>query len=177
MEPGTSNQSTSPVLKFVFGFGRCVGFLLLAGPAMAILASVVLLPAYQQMMDTVHHRDVAQAQIDWYKDYIDASNRLIAELPENELLTIRLESAQKRLQPRNEVVLKLPTTAPTQPPGRIFMQPPRKPPMPDNLLLTMAKRVEQPQTRRGLFLLAALAMLAAMFLFSPAEKYEEKSSQ
>jgi hypothetical protein len=160
-------------LRLLFGLGVFGGFLLLAVPALATLAAVVLLPAYQRMAATEYQRDCLAADIAAFKEYVAANERLIDRAPQDEDLTRRLAIVQQRLLPRNEVVVMDPNAPPAPPPGVIVPDLKPRPEPPSNMLLRMAAKVRNPGTCRGLFLLAAGAMLAAMFLFSPADEYQE----
>ena len=157
--------------SFLFGFGRFVGFLLLAMPALAILAALVLLPAYQQKCAKGYELARLRTDNAAFKEYIDSTERMIRGAPEDEVLTMRLRIAQERLLPRNDVVL-VDSNAPPAPPPGVIVPPARTyPPPPSNLLLSMAAKLQDANTRRGLFLLSAMAMMAAMFLFASPEKY------
>ena len=174
MEPGPRDNASDGVeskWSFLFGFGRFVGFLLLALPALAIVAALVLLPAYQQMSAKTYDLEKLRTDNSAFKDYIAENERMIRDAAEDEVLTMRLRIAQARLGVRNEVTLVDPNAPPAPPPGVIV--PPQRsyPAPPANLLLSMAGKLQDANTRRGLFLLAAMAMMAAMFLFASPEKY------
>jgi hypothetical protein len=160
-------------LRFIFGFGRMVGFLLLAVPALATIGAITLLPTYQSMMASLHQRDVRQAEIGTSQDFVVATEKMISRLPEDEDTTRRLVMLQQRLLPRNEVVMIDPGEKPAPPPGVIVPDRRAKPAAPSDMFLSMADKLKNPGTRRGLFLLAAGAMLAAMFLFAPADRYRQ----
>ena len=164
-------------LNFLFAFGRFVGFLLLAVPALAIVAAVVLLPAYQSMKAMEYQRDRTRAVIATYRDRIKATRRVIEEAPADEQLTLQVRMAQERLLPPNEVVVVDPKAPPMPPPGSVTGPVRPMPPPPSDALLSMAQKIQSPATKRGLFLLAAAAMLAAMFLFSPPEKYNAEKKE
>lgn len=177
MEPGqrvNSASATTGGLGFLFGFGRFVGFLLLAAPALATVAALVLLPAYQHMTEQAYETEKLRSDNQSIKDYIASNDRLIEDAPVDEDLTTRLRISNARLLPRNEVVVVDPNAPPAPPPGVIV--PAHRPyaPKPDNLLLSMAGKLSDDNTRRGLFLLSAVAMMAAMFLFAPPESYVQK---
>ena len=166
------NSNSSSPFGFVFALGRFVGFALLAVPAILIVASVVLLPAYQSMLNTLHQRDCARADNEAIKAYIAQTERLIRQAPEDEQLTMRLRMAYDRVVAPNEVTVEDPPLPPSTP-GVVRVIRGKKPPAPSGLLLSMADKVQDPSTRRGLFLLAGLAMLGAIFLFAPADKYKQ----
>jgi hypothetical protein len=171
MANNDESNSSSP-FSFVFALGRFVGFGLLAVPALLIVASVVLLPAYQSMLNTQHQRDCVRADNDAIKAYIAQTERLIRQAPEDEQLTKRLRMAYDRVAAPNEVTVEDPSLPPSVP-GVVRVIRGKKSPAPSGLLVSMAGKVQDPSTRRGLFLLAGLAMLGAIFLFAPADKYKQ----
>lgn len=160
-------------MKFLFGFGRMMGFTLLAAPAMAIIAAVVLLPAYQRMEAKVYLKECARQDNQTYKNFIAARDEMIKHAPEDVNLTREFTIAYEGKLPRNEVVVVDPSAPPPPVPGTIAPRYQDRPAPPGNLLLTMADKIAQPNTRRGLFLLATLAILGAMFLFAPEQTYVE----
>lgn len=178
MEPGSGNDGSTAFqavpsggLSFLYGFGRFVGFLLLAVPALATLGALVLLPAYQQMTAKACELEKLRTDNLSFKDYVAANERLIQQASEDEVLTMRLRISQERLLPRNEVVVLDPSAPASAPPGVIVPVRRAYPAQPSNLLLSMAGKLSDANTRRGLFLLSAMAMMAAMFLFASPEKY------
>jgi hypothetical protein len=174
MEPGQSNTTTdSRGLSFLFAFGRFVGFLLLVLPALATVAALTLLPEYQQMTAKAYELDKLRTDNQSFKDYVAANERLIEQASEDEVLTTRLRISHERLLPRNEVVVVDPNAPPVPPPGVIVPAKRAYGPKPENLLLSMAGKLNDENTRRGLFLLSAVAMMAAMFLFASPEKYAQ----
>ncbi|RPI60997.1 MAG: hypothetical protein EHM48_06355 [Planctomycetaceae bacterium] len=176
MESGQKDNLTEEPgagLKVVFGFGRFVGFALLAGPALLILAAMVLLPAYKSLSATQYALTCQQVDNDWYKKRIAANERLIKTSTGDEILTTRVLMEQRRVVPPNVIVVDDPKTTTSLPPGTVIPPPKVYPAKPTNAWLAIAEKVKDPATRRGLFLLSGLAMLAAMFLFAPPQKYKK----
>jgi hypothetical protein len=165
--PGRKADEDGPTdFPLLFAFGRFVGFTVLAGVALAILATLILLPAYARLSAAQYELDCRKAQIADEETQIAYNERYRSATTQDPVLVKRLAMSQFNLKPRDEVVVAPPGAAAPPPPGAV---PPRRHPRPsppDNLLLRTAAKVETPSTRRGLFLTAAGAMLAAMFLFA-----------
>jgi len=155
--------------------GRAAGFAALAGMALAILAGVVLLPAYARLTEAQYERGCLMAGATEAEDLIRANDRLIAEMPGDPVLTMRLARSQLDLLPENEVVVIDPGRR-KAPVGPLVTIPPRpRPNRPGGWLIRLADRLWAPGVRRGLLLLAACAMAAAMFLFTPSKADEDKA--
>lgn len=127
-----------------------MGFIVLAGPALAIIAALVLLPAHARLVRTHHKLAVRKTQIRRAETLADANDRLIRAIPNDRSLATRL-------------VLR---TVPGAP-GLLRPAPLRCPPRPSGWLLDVAYRLQKPAPRRGVFAVACLALAAAMFLFAP----------
>jgi len=145
---------------------------MLAGAALAIFAATMLLPDYARMVHARNELARQQAANADLEGLIQANDRLIAALPESPVLTKRLAMNQFGLLPEDEMVL-LSAGDPPAPPGSALTSRHPRPPRPSGPLLDIARRLEKPRTRRGLLLLAAAAMLAALFLF-PARDASDK---
>jgi hypothetical protein len=154
----------------LFAAGRMVGFAALAGLAMATVAALVLLPAYARMRLAIYERDCDRVTAAELRATANANAHLIADLPTNPVLTKRLAMSQGDLLPDNEVIVF--KSQPLRPPPDVII-PVRylRPAPPEDWMIRAAAKVQNPPTRRGLLLLAAGALLVAMFLFAPPEKY------
>jgi hypothetical protein len=171
MAAGTrDNQSSAGAASGPLGAAaRGIGFTALAGMAIAILAGVVLLPPAARLQRARHHRDCLAAYNQDAQTLIRVHDRLIEDLPDDDILTLRLLRQQQDLVPRGEVVVENPAFTAT-PPDLAVPQPSPRPAAPDNLVTRAADRIANPRTRRGLLLLAAMAMIAAMLLFAPPRR-------
>jgi len=170
MEAGTRDKkhdSPGPAGRGFLAAGRFVGFAVLAGISLSILATVVLLPAYVSMSEAGYQRDILAARQRNALKLIDARERMIKALQEDDrqLLT-RLVRSQFDLLPRNEVVVIDPSAPPQTPQVYLLAESPL-PSAHKGLISHAADKLKNDRTRRGLLLLSAGAMLAAMFLFSP----------
>lgn len=130
--------------------GRAMGFIVLAGPALAIIAALVLLPAHASLVCTRHRLTIRKAQARRAETLADGNNRLIRAIPNDRSLARRL-------------VLR---TVPGAP-GLLRPAPLRSPRRPSGWLLDVGYRLQKPALRRGVFAVACLTLAAAMFLFAP----------
>lgn len=161
----------------LFAAGRMIGFVALAGLAMATAAVLVLLPAYARMRLAIYERDCDRVTVAELQATAAANARLIADLPTNPVLTKRLAMSQGDLLPDNEVIVfKGSSPSPRPPPDVIIPIRYGRPAPPDGWMIRAAAKVQHPPTRRGLLLLATGALLVALFLFAPPEKYDRRSA-
>jgi hypothetical protein len=172
MEPGRNEPSLEQQgpLSVLLSFGRLVGFAALVTPALLAIAAVVLLPAYAQMQQAQYERACEQALTTEMLALRAANERVLAEGPDSRTLTKRYMLTQTALAPKDERVI--PTGAATPLPPSIVtpaLQP--RPQPPQGWVQHYAAKVEDPPTRRGILLLALGAIVTAMFLFSPPDKY------
>lgn len=171
---GTRVSLPAPPDGVLFAAGRMIGFVALAGLGMAIVAALVLLPGYVRMQTALYERDCERIASAELEATAGANARLIADLPSNPVLTKRLAMSQGDLLPDNEVIVS--KGQPTHPPPDVVV-PARyaRPAPPDGWAFAAAVKLQNPPTRRGLMLLAAGALLVAMFLFAPPEKYARRA--
>ncbi len=156
--------------------GRAAGFLMLAGAAMGILACVVLVPAYADMAERQYQLERSRADLAEMKSRTAYNDRLIADLPQDPVLIRRLAMSRLNHQPINAVVV----AGASAPSGvSLFATSPPHPhsATPSRWLMLAATRLRVPGLRRGLSVLAVAAMLAAMLLFCPPEKYHKPPRQ
>lgn len=169
IEPsGTDARSRNPLMAF----GRLLGFLVLAAPAIVILAGVILLPVYERLCNTRYEYEKLKAQVADAEKRVRSNDLLIEGLASDPVMTKRTAMNATPLVPHEEVVVHDPTL-PRSTPGVIEI--PRTPPPqpPNSILYRLGVRLEKPATRRGLFLLAAGAMLVALFIFAPPQQRKE----
>lgn len=170
MEHGPRDER--PDFGLVFAMGRLVGFAMLMIPAVATLAAVVLLPPYAHLCQTRYEAETLRAGIRDAESLVKANERLIAALPDDPVLTVRLALNQTSLWPRNEIVV----TDPAQPSRAAALVRPvlhERPRPPSGWHMQVAEKLKDSATRRGLVFLAAGVMLAAMFLFAPPVMYQK----
>jgi hypothetical protein len=147
-------------------FGRLVGFAALAGLALTILAGVVLLPAYARVEEAQYQRDCLQAGTADAESLIAVNERLIDALDNDEVLAKRLARSQYRWRPVDETTMANsgPPFAKQSAEALATITSARRPAKPNGWLLQIARRFQTPAKRRGLLLVAAVAMFAAMLL-------------
>ncbi len=154
--------------------GRQIGFLVLAVPAIALVAGVVLLPEYAAWKDDVYKRDMAAAQTADLQAIRDATERMLTAAYDDVVFIKRLAMFNCNLLPSDAKVLDshLPEGPP---PGVVLGQPHPRPAEPNDAFLRAAAKVapNDPRTaptRRGLLLVAAGLLLFAVLLFGPGAR-------
>jgi hypothetical protein len=165
MESGTRDsplQTEGPVGAFI----RLVGFATLAGMALAILAGVVLLPAYAGLQQTRYQQACLAVRTEEARRTIRAYDRLIEAADKDPVLLQRLARSHLGAMPQDEYVV-LDPDAPAASPAVVRPVQLPDPAAPDGWLIRMAGRLEDRPFRRGVLVLAVAAMATALFLFGP----------
>jgi hypothetical protein len=152
--------------------GRTIGFVMMAGPAMAILAGVVLLRPYASMLQAEHDEACAKATTADAEAQVRANERLITTLPTDQVLTKRLAESQMPVTPQHEIII--PSIAPfaglkRTVPDLVVVDPSPRPAPPPKWVMTAAGKMENPSTRRSLLLLALGGLITAVYLFTPPQ--------
>jgi hypothetical protein len=186
-DPEAAGAETPPAAepagapRWFRALGRLVGFLLLAGPAVGILAALVLLPEYAAWRNQVYQRDLAAAQTADLESLKEAQERMIVAAYDDVVFIKRLAEWNLNLWPSNEQVLESRLPEPPAP-GQVTGQPHPRPAPPDDPFLRAAARVSLPPDpdtaeykeragmRRGLFVVSAGLLLFAVLLFGPAPR-------
>ena len=148
-----------------------VGFTVMASAAVAVISTVVLLPPHAQLVRAQYQRDCLRARTKDLEALSDAHDRLIAALPTDRVLTMRLAISHEALRPRDGSPLRIPGAGPASPPGLVRAVRHPRPAPPSDWLMRLDAKFQRPATRRGLLLLAVGALVLALFLFAPPEKY------
>ena len=125
-----------------------MGFVVLAGLGMAIIAALVLMPAWANVVRAEHDLAVKRANIEHSRKIVAAGARLNNAIPHDRVVNERLVKGTVRQD-------------------LIHTPPVKYPPEPNGWLLGLADKLAQPKTRRGLFFVACVALAGAMFLFAP----------
>ena len=154
--------------------GRGVGFAILGGAALAIQAAIVLLPEYADLRQDRYVLTCEAAAAADMETLADAQDRLIAKLPTDPVLTRRIGMIQGDLWPDNAVVGVEPDRGAPPPPYALRPPPHPRPNPPAGWLMRASRRLSNPPTRRGLWLVSAGLMLAAVFLFAPQRAYRRR---
>jgi hypothetical protein len=166
LPPGIKDNPQEQPPGLMDSAGRFLGFLMFAGPAMLILAAVILLPAYKHYAFLEYEAACKQVLSDQTNLSLDCRSRVIHDLQENEVLTARYLMSQTSMTPANQTVV----VDPSLPPWSPMMINPIKlppPPPPQGRLIQLANKLENPTTKLGLLLVMIGAGLAAVFLFGP----------
>jgi hypothetical protein len=137
--------------------------------ALFILAGVVLVPAYIRLTGAEYQLTLLKKNVEDAEAMVAAYDNVLAAAQNDEILTRRMARSQLGLLPTNEVLVMDPAGPASLPPGVIITA--RKPPPqpPGGPLTLIASRLEKPNIRRGLLVVAAGLLLAATVLFAPPE--------
>ena len=102
---GTRHSESAARRQLVDAVWRPVGFVLLAGMALTILAAVVLLPPYVRLARVRYEHDRLLAKNADDEALVAAYDMLIESAPTDPVLTKRLAICQFGLLPRNEMIV------------------------------------------------------------------------
>ena len=167
MESGSPRAQSSGLPRWLCALGRLIGFLVLAGPAVVILAGVVLLPEYAQWKNDQYQRDLVAAQTADLETLRDVQEGMIDAATHDPVYVKALAMHLCNLWPTGEQVLEA-AAASGYTPGVAVLTPHPRPAPPDDPYLRVAAKVQNPPTRRGLLLIAGGLMLFAVLLFAAA---------
>ncbi|NLW87595.1 MAG: hypothetical protein GXY38_12045 [Planctomycetes bacterium] len=163
--PGKKADKESPfVPSWAAATGRWIGFLLLAGTGMSILAAVVLLPEYAALREDAHQRDLELANMQDLENLKAAHDRMLVALNEDPIFVERVALSMGGVAPADRQIADL-GLSPSPPPGIVITQPVRRPAPPRDGLMIAATRLSNNATRRGLFLLSIGMLMMAFFFF------------
>lgn len=137
--------------------------------ALLITAGVVLLPAFARIRQLEHQNACQEVRLREARATIAAMDRFLAQAPTDEVLTKRLAWSKLGLLPVNESWPLHTAVPPPPPPGTLSPIRYPDPPAPDAPVDRWAKKVQSPVYRRGLLVLAASMIVAAILLF-PASR-------
>jgi hypothetical protein len=174
-EPGPDGEAAWTLPRWAKALGRLAGFLLLALPALAILAAVVLLPEYTAWKNDVYQRDLAAAQTADLQSLKEAQERMLMAAYDDVVFIKRLAMWNCNLLPSNEQILdsRMPEGPP---PGVVVGEPHPRPAKPDDPLIRAAAKIadspgkDNAPLRRGLFIVSAGLMIFAGFFFAPSPR-------
>ena len=164
---GTRSDSSRGLAdRTLHALGRLVGFGLLAGLGVAILGCVVLLPAQARLLQTRYELECNRALNADYADRSQAEAFLIEGLQQDHVLVQRAaaDALGGPYMPRLNESSSLPAVA-------LHVSPNPRPAPPSGWVVRTAQRLEDIRIRRGLCVLSAVAILAALLLFSNPAKY------
>jgi len=139
--------------------------------SLVCLAMAVLLPAYRDLVETQYELDCLRVKTTEAEAWIKANERLINDLPRDQVLAKRLARSQARWLPDNEVVVIDSTD--DGPDSQLISVPHRLPPSrPDGPAVYLANIVTIPDVRRGMIVASAVAAMAAVsiLLIRPAKR-------
>ena len=138
-----------------------MGFIILAGLAMAIVAALVLMPAWASSVRAEYDLAAKRPDIEHGTKIIAARARLINAIPHDPVVNERYIKGTVRQDLIHAPVVEYP-------------------PEPSGWMLELADKLAQPKTRRGLFFVACVSLAGGMFLFAPppfkrASRYRQET--
>jgi hypothetical protein len=142
---------------------------------MTILLAVVYLPDWAKCLELEYQRGVERANLTDTQELLAAYRRKIRTIETDAQLTKRLAQSMHGMGssgPAIDRALGLGTDVLA--PGEISVTPAPRPEPPNSWLMGAARKVEDPPTRRGLLLLFAGAITAAVYLFDPGGRRKRK---
>lgn len=144
---------------------------MLAGMAMTILASIVLLPSYARLAMARYHRDTLKSTNAQARSMVAANERLITDVQTNPRINERLARDHLGLQ-RDGGMIIVDSRYPDVEPLSVKPAFQYEPAKPSAWVLDTAARLEKPLTRGTLFVLAMLAIGAGVWFFAPPREGE-----
>jgi hypothetical protein len=166
-QPGTRAKSAAGANARISAGARTISFFLLVATGMAVLLAVVLLPAWAECLQVEYQRDGEKADLADIQELLAAYNRKIRSIETDTQLARRHALGILGLDPGG-LAVELVTDTTNLTPGEISVTPSPRPDAPSDWLIAAAQKVEDPPTRRGLLLLAAGAVITAVYLFDPS---------
>jgi hypothetical protein len=166
------NPAATPLATF----GRMVAFLILAIPAISILAALILLPAWISHQNTWYDGEMRKAEIADTQLRIAGNEASIKAADSDRIYQKRLAISLLGLLPPDEVIVDNPNLAPSTP-GVIKITPHPRPSRPDDWFYQMGLRLQDRRTQVELAILSFAALAAAIFIFPTPRKYIAKPAQ
>ena len=176
-QPGTKDSTGTPPESLTSFLGRTLSFVLLAGVAIAIVAGVVLLPAYARLNHIAAERDGLDAANANDQARIDAQDRMIEALPADRVLAKRLAMRHFGAIPRTEHVVAATEDFRAPQPGTVAIAPaPQAEPV-SNWMTATAQRIADERTRLILLALATGAGAAAVLLSNTPRRKKARRAE
>jgi hypothetical protein len=146
--PGTKTDDNTTGSELGGVIGRGLGFMILAGLAMAILAPLVLMPAWANTVRAEYDLAVKRAETEHSRKIVAGGARHNIAVRHDPVLIERYAKGMVKQDPIHAPKVEYP-------------------PEPNGWMLGLADKLAQQKTRRGLFFVACVALAGAMFLFAP----------
>jgi hypothetical protein len=146
-----------------------MGLLITAGTAIAILAAVVLLPAWYWREKARVQRDELARTVRTQQEYVGYKQGLIEAVKRDPRPNAQLLMLQQHVHLPDEAPVAVEAPADPRVDQMLAARAPHVQP-PDHLVMHLAERMIEPATRRGMLLVAGVLMVLAMIMFQPPEK-------
>lgn len=147
-------------------FFRRLGFLVVCGMALTLLAALVLLPAWADKEKTKLQLEQDKVRLQEARQTVQALDRMARDVQNDAILTERLAGTRLGLYTPDEIIVRDPSKPVDNPEILSEIRYPM-PQQKDFFWLRAAAKVEDPGKRRSYMLLAAAMMIAAFILFAP----------
>jgi hypothetical protein len=145
---------------------NALGFVTFSLAAAALLAAVVLLPAYSDLRNVRHQRELSACRNADLQARYDAGELVIEAAQNDPTFMKRLAISQGEFIPSGQQIIHMPQDSSAVRPDVIAPPPTPRPDAPPRWIRHAAGRVSRPDTRRGLLLMAAGLLVVAGLFFS-----------
>ena len=143
-----------------------LGFATFSLAAVALLAAVVLLPAYADLRDARHQRELLACRNADLQAQYDAGELVIEAAQTDPTFLTRLAISQGEFVPVGQQIIHMPQDSSAVRPDVISPPPTPRPAAPPTWIRHAAGRVSRPDTRRGLLLMAGGLLVVAGLVFT-----------
>lgn len=153
--------------------GRTFVFLILATPAMVILAALILLPGWISHQTTWYDGEIQKAEIADTQLRIAGNEATIKAADNDPIFLKRLAISLLGMLQRDERIVDNPNLPPSTP-AVVKITPHPRPSPPNDWFYQMGLRLQNRRTQIGLAVLSFAALAAAIFIFPTPRKYITK---
>ena len=145
---------------------NALGFATFSLAAVALLAAVVLLPAYADLRDARHQRELSACRNADLQAQYDAGELVIEAAQTDPTFMKRLAISQGEFIPSGQQIVHMPHDSSAVRPDVITPPPAPRPASPPAWIRHASGRVSRPDTRRGLLLMAGGLLVVAGLVFA-----------
>lgn len=156
-------------------FARAVGFLIMAGTALAILAAAALLPAWQRREQARLNRDQLASEAQTQQRLVQYKQRMVEAIKRDPRQTAQLLVQQQHYRVPGQVPVQIVDAPADLPVAQLLAARSPQPRPITPLLAELAERLSHVNTRRGMLLVAGILMVGALTLFLPPEEERRKT--
>ena len=147
-------------------FVRRLGFLIVSGMALVLLAGLVLLPAWADMKKTELELQRNTVRLREAKETVQALDRMARDVQNDEILTQRLAGTRLGLYSPDEVIVRDPAKPVDNPEILSEIRYPM-PTQQEDFWLQAGAKLEKSGRRHSFMLLSIAMLISAFILFAP----------